>query len=134
MWQRIQTLYLFLSTALVASLFFCDKAADIPFTDYLPYVILLVVITILDVLALTSWKFRIFQFRTAMLSALITIALQIWIAVDYLTADSSVIFRIPAVFPLVSVILDVLAARNIYADELMVRSASRLRSAKRKHK
>ena len=34
--------------------------------------------------------------------------------------------------PIAAVILDFLAARSIFADELMVRSASRLRSAKRR--
>lgn len=134
MWQRIQTLYLFLSTVLVAALFFCNKAEDLRYTAYLPYLILAVIITLLNVLALTTWKFRIFQMRTAILSALITIAFQAWIAVDYFSADKSLVFNVTAVFPLAAVILDFLAARNIYADELMVRSASRLRSAKRKNK
>ena len=39
---------------------------------------------------------------------------------------------ITGIFPIVAVILDFLAARSILADELLVRSADRLRSAKRK--
>lgn len=131
MWQRVQTLYLFLSTALMASLFFCDKAEGIPFYEYTPYLILLIIVVLLDFMALTCYKHRIFQMRTAVLSALITVALQAWIAVDFFASYHDVIFRVPAVFPTVSIILNILAARNIMADELMVRSASRLRSAKR---
>ena len=133
MWQRLQTLFLFISTVLVGLLFFCGKAEligisepeIIKFTAYYPYTIMLVLITLLNILALTSYKFRIFQMRTAVLSAILTLALQIWLAVDY--------FSLTALFPAASVILDLLAARNIFADELMVRSSSRLRSTK-KHK
>ncbi|MBO7643757.1 MAG: DUF4293 domain-containing protein [Bacteroidales bacterium] len=133
MWQRIQTLYLAIATGLVAALFFCDKAQGVAFTSYWPYTVLLVIITILNVLALTTWKIRIFQVRTAVLSAIITLAFQAWLVVDFLVTGNDPLFKVPAIFPLVAVILDVLAARSIWADELMVRSASRLRSSKRKH-
>ena len=132
MWQRIQTLYLALSTALIAALFFCNKAGDIPYTRYMPYVVLLAIITLLNLLALTTWKHRVFQARTAMLSALITLALQVWLAVDFFTTGNDPVFHVTAVFPVVAVILDVLAFRNIMADELMVRSSDRLRAAKRR--
>lgn len=115
----------------MGAMFFCDKAADIPFVRYTPYLILMIIILLLSLLALTAYKFRIFQMRTAILAALVTLAFQGWLAVDYFTADSTTVFRIPAIFPLVCVILDCLAARGIFADELMVRSASRLRAAKR---
>lgn len=133
MWQRVQTLYLFISTVLIAVMFFCDKAGEVTYVSYAPYLVLLVIITLLNILALTTWKFRIFQVRTAVLTALITIGLQAWLAVDFIVTGNDPIFHVTAVFPAVAVILDVLAARNIWADELMVRSASRLRSAKKKH-
>ena len=132
MWQRIQTLYLALSTALIAALFFCNKAGDIPYTRYMPYVVLLAIITLLNLLALTTWKHRVFQARTAMLSAIITLALQVWLAVDFFTTGNDPVFHVTAVFPVVAVFLDGLAFRNIMADELMVRSSDRLRAAKRR--
>ena len=132
MWQRVQTLYLAIATALIAVLFFADKASGMRYVAYLPYLILLIVSGLLHLLALTTWRIRIFQMRTATLAALITLALQVWIAVDYFTADKSLVFHVTAVFPLVAVIFDVLAIRGIMADELVVRSASRLRSAKKK--
>lgn len=134
MWQRVQTLYLAVSTALIASLFFCDKAGEIPYTAYLPYLVLLIIITLLNVLALTTWSHRIFQFRTANLSAIITVALQAWLVVDFVVTGNDPLFHITAVFPVVAVVFDILAARGIWADELMVRSASRLRAAKRNKK
>lgn len=131
MWQRVQTLYLALATALVAAMFFCDKAGEISFISYWPYLILLILITALNLLALTTWKFRVFQVRTAVLSALLTLALQAWLVVDFVVTGNDPLFHVPALFPIAAVILDIMAARAIWADELMVRSSSRLRSSKR---
>lgn len=134
MWQRIQTLYLLISTALVASLLFCEKAADVRFTAYLPYTILIVIVLLLNILALTVYRHRIFQVRTVMLAAIISLALQCWLAVDFFTSGEALVFRVAAVFPIAVTILNILAARAIYSDELIVRSASRLRAAKRNKK
>ena len=130
--QRVQTLYLAISTALIAALFFCNKAGDISYVSYWPYLVLLIVITLLNVLALTTWRFRVFQVRTTVLSAIITFALQSWLIVDFVITGNDPLFHLTALFPSVAVILDILAARGIWADELMVRSSSRLRSSKRK--
>ena len=130
MWQRIQTLYLLLATGLVASLFFCNKAGDIPYTEYWPYLVLLIVTTFLEVMALTTWK----QMRTAVLAAIILVAFQGWLVYDFITTHNTPVFHITAVFPIVATILDFMAARSILADEMMVRSASRLRAAKRNKK
>lgn len=113
-------------------MFFCNKAGDISFVSYWPYLVLLVVITLLNILALTTYRFRVFQVRTAVLAALVTLGLQAWLVVDFVLSGNDPLFHVAAIFPLVSVILDVLAARGIWADELMVRSSDRLRSAKRK--
>lgn len=142
MWQRIQTLYLVIATALIASMFFVPKAivpgADgtpvevFRFTAYIPYLILLIVIVLLDLLALTTWKHRVFQLRTSILAALVTLALQVWVVVDYLATSDALVFRVAAIFPLVAVIFNVMAARRIWADQLLVESFSRLRSDKRR--
>jgi peptidoglycan/LPS O-acetylase OafA/YrhL len=133
MWQRVQTLYLAIATALIVAMFFCDKAGDVSFVSYWPYLVLLILITLLDLLALTTYKIRVFQVRTTVLAALLTLALQAWLVVDFIVTGNDPVFHVPAVFPLVAVILDIMAARGIWADELMVRSASRLRSSKRKN-
>jgi len=142
MWQRVQTLYLGISTVLVALMFFINKAVilgpgseiseEIGYTAYIPYLILIILITILNLLALTTYKIRVFQMRTAILAALITLALQGWIALDYFTADDALIFKASAIFPLIAVICDVLAAKNIYSDELMVQSFNSLRTRKKR--
>ena len=134
MWQRVQTLYLFLATALIAALFFCHKAGDVFYTDYWPYLVLLLVVAFLNVMALTTFKHRIFQMRTATLSAIILLGLQVWLVVDCIKTHNTPVFSLTAVFPIVAMILNLLAARGILADELLVRSADRLRAAKRKKK
>ena len=131
MWQRVQTLYLFLATALIAALFFCHKAGDVFYTDYWPYMVLLLVVAVLNVMALTTYKHRIFQMRTATLSAIILLGLQLWLVVDCIKTHNTPVFSLTAVFPVVAMILNLLAARGILADELLVRNSSRLRAAKR---
>ena len=99
-----------------------------------PGIDLLIVIALLDFLALTTFRFRVFQMRTAVLAALITIALQAWIAVDYFSADSSLVFRITAVFPIAAVIFDLLAARGIASDIMVAESVNHLRTRKKNRK
>ena len=144
MWQRVQTLYLAISTILVAGLFFIPKAViyaadgavadEITFVSYLPYLVLLIVITVLNILALTTWNFRVFQMRTATLTCLITLALQGWLVVDFLTTHDQVVFRVAALFPLVAAIFDILAVRGIFADQMLVESASSLRKSRRERR
>ena len=144
MWQRIQTLYLALATGLMAAMLFSLKAVvpgadgefiqEIKYTAYVPYLILLIVIVLLDFLALTAFRFRVFQMRTAVLAAIITLALQAWIAVDYFTAEDSLVFRLTAVFPIVAIICDLLAARGIASDIMVVESFNHLRTKQKNRK
>ncbi len=144
MWQRLQTLYLCVATGLIAALFFSVKAftlgpggihaVELTYIKYTPYLILLILITILQLLAVFTFNTRVFQMRTAVLSAILMIALQVWIGVDYLTADKEWIFKFTAVFPLVAAILNFIAARYILRDQLLVESVSHLRSRKKNHK
>ena len=94
------------------------------------HLILLIIILILNFLALTVVSHRVFQMRTAVLAAIVTLALQIWIAVDYFNIGSVYVFKLPAVFPIVCVILDVLAARGILADQMLVESSGSLRKSR----
>lgn len=144
MWQRLQTLYLCIATGLIVALFFSVKAftlgpggvhsVELTYIKYTPYLILLILITILQLLAVFTFNARAFQMRTAVLSAILMIALQAWIGVDYFTADKEWIFKFTAVFPLVAAILNFIAARLILRDQLLVESVSHLRSRKKNHK
>ena len=140
MWQRIQTIYLIIALGLVVALFFCVKSFtvgeggahvnEVKYMAFVPYAILLVISALLQVIALLTFNVRVFQMRTAILSALILLGLQGWLVFDYLTAADGVIFHWTAILPLIAVILDFIAARKILRDQLLVESASRLRSRK----
>lgn len=144
MWQRLQTLYLCIATGMIVALFFSVKAftlgpggvhsVELTYIKYTPYLILLILITILQLLAVFTFNARVFQMRTAVLSAILMIALRAWIGVDYFTADKEWIFKFTAVFPLVAAILNFIAARYILRDQLLVESVSHLRSRKKNHK
>ncbi len=141
MWQRIQTLYLSISTVLIVTMFFSHLAVAIgndgqqSFVDYvekIPYLILMISILVANVAALTTFKFRMLQMRISVIAALLFFGFQIWIAVDYFNAPDGLVFRYTAIFPLIAFILDLLAARSIFGDELIVESGSHLRAAKRR--
>ena len=135
-WKKILLYGLILAAVLLAGInykFFANELNNIGIgVPLLLLLVLLVVITLLNVLALTTYRFRVFQVRTTVLAALVTLGLQAWLVVDFVVSGNDPLFHVTAIFPLVAVILDVLAARGIWADELMVRSSDRLRSSKRK--
>ena len=142
MWQRIQTLYIAIATGLVVALFFSIKSFtvgpgsahidEVKYISFVPYLVLLVVAGLLQLIALFTFNVRVLQMRTAVLAALILLGLQGWLVFDYLTAAEGVIFRWTAVFPVVAAILDFIAARFILRDQLLVESITRLRSRKRR--
>lgn len=143
MWQRIQTLYLAVATALLISMFFCKFATvigpdgveiSIKCVEKVPYLVLLAVALAGNMFSLFAFKIRIPQMRVATVAALILLAFQIWIIVDVVRGWNEMVFSVTALFPLVAMVLDILAARNIMLDEAMVQSASRLRASKRRRK
>ena len=141
MWQRIQTLYLAISTILMAVMLFSVKAyvpgpdggvlETFKYLTYIPYAILLIIILVLNILALTTYKIRVFQYRTAVFAAL---AVEFFVNLHAGAEGTRLIYKVNAIFPLVSVILDCMAARGILADELLVESTYRLRTDRKNRK
>ncbi|MGN0201605.1 MAG: DUF4293 family protein [Candidatus Cryptobacteroides sp.] len=141
MWQRLQTLFLAIATGLVVALFFSLKAyepgpegtrlAEYTYVRYFPYLVFLIVTAILQVLALFTFNQRVFQLRTATLSAIVLLAFQIWLAVDFATCSDGLVYRVSAVFPVCAAILDFIAVRYIIRDQLLVESITRLRAGKK---
>lgn len=143
MWQRIQTLYLLVSAALVAAL--CCSAAyrtagpggletvswwqlQKPF-----FGILLGILALLVALALFSFKSLILQMRLSTLSAIVALGMQAWVAWMYFTFEGAV-FSWTAIFPLLIALSNLLAARGCFQDQLMVESAYRVRERRRRNK
>lgn len=141
MWQRIQTLYLAVAVALTAVLLAGNAAAQtsaeglvmIKYTAIAkPYMlILLIVLTLIEAVALLSFKVRILQMRLAVVAGLIAFGLQAWLGVMYFTSPGYV-FRWTVIFPLLIAICDFLAARGAFQDQLVVESAQRLRSRRKR--
>ena len=140
MWQRVQTLYFAIVVALLAALALGNVATiivpgsepeNVAYMAKPSYAVLIIVALLATLIALFSWGHRSLQIRLAGLAAVVVAALQIWLTVDYFTMGEQVVFKWTIIFPIVALIFEVLAIRGIYADELLVRSASRLRSAKR---
>ena len=141
MWQRIQTLYLAISTILVLCLVFgtacsVNGADGLESTRYLalqkPYFgILLVILALMTILALVTFKVRILQMRLSVLSALVALGAQAWLAYMYFSAPEGVVFRWTVIFPLVIAISNALAARGCFQDQLMVETAYRIRDSRR---
>ena len=141
MWQRIQTLYLAIATALLASMFFCKFATivgpqgndlEIMYWEKIPYVTLLAISTLGNMCSLLAFKIRMPQMRVATGAAILLLAFQCWIVVDLARNWNEMSFSVTALFPLIAAILDIMAARSILLDEAMVQSSARLRASKRK--
>ncbi len=141
MWQRIQTLYLLISAGLVAALCFGtayrlagpDGMASVSYWQLQsPYFgILLGILSFLILLALVVYKGRILQMRLAVLSGVIALGMQAWLAWMYFTWEGPV-FSWTVIFPLVICICNFLAARGCLQDQLVVESAYRVRERRKK--
>ena len=142
MWQRIQTLYLGIATVLIAAMFFSNFATvlgpdgtseKIGYGEYIPYLLFLIMLVAANVMALATFKARMLQMRICVLSSILLLAFQIWLGVDMVRNREEMTFSFTAVFPAIAMILDLMAARNIFLDEAMVRAASHLRGARKRH-
>ena len=138
MWQRIQTLYLLISTVLLGILCFSSVAtfveADgsvtaISYWDKVVYWVLLSVCLLGNLVALNTYKLMVLQMRVTTLTALITLGFAIVLGIDWLRLSSEQLtFSYNIVFPAICTILDALALRGILHDQLMVEAAGRLRN------
>ena len=141
MWQRIQTLYLAISAALITVLLLGTAYVPVGEGDPVPYIrlqspwfgILLGIIALMILVALISFKVRILQMRLSMLSALVALGAQGRLAFLYFTMDG-VAFKWTVIFPFVIFISNILAARGCYQDQLMVEAATRIRDSRRRRR
>ena len=145
--QRIQSLYILLATMLIAFLFtlpFAEIAANSKLYlfnirgiinkedlvhDGLPITVFTGIIVLLHVVALFLYKKRILQMRILVFAILLMLGLfgMFYFFTYYSFPGADVSFNLSVVFPLVAIILDYLAIRNIGKDEALVRSIDRIR-------
>ncbi len=139
MWQRIQTLYLGVATALVFAMFFCTFATiagpdgaeiTIGYSERRQYLMLMIMMLIAHIAATASFKAFFLQARVATIAALLALGFQIWLGVDMIINRHDMSFSITAVFPLAAAALDLMAAKRSMVDEMTVtavRSAKKMR-------
>lgn len=141
MWQRLQTLYLAIATILIVSLFWCDLSRIllpdgtveyVAYTDKTIFKIWIIILTVLQVLALGGYKWRMRQLRVVIFTAIVCLGFQGWLALYFFQTMGEQHMSFTAVFPLIAAILDAMAAKNILLDEAIVFSANRLRKPRKK--
>ena len=142
-WQRIQTLYLGIATALIAAMFFCrfatiigpDGAEEfIRYYEKMPFLVLLIMLTSAHVAAIGCYKAFFLQARVCIIAGLLAIGFQIWLGIDFLRMKEEMVFNITGVFPVACAILDILAARAALIDEMTLSAVKSARKMKRKKK
>ncbi len=145
--QRIQTIFLFVSALLIASLLklkFADLSVNNEIYTFiakgiyngeeiifngLAIFILISIITIIHFAVIFLYKKRILQIRILVFSIVLLLGLfGLFFYFPYSGFTGvKVAFKIPVVFPVVAAILDFLAIRSIGKDEALVRSLNRIR-------
>ena len=143
MWQRIQTLYIGIATALTAVLFFSRMATiiapageelDIMYYEKIPYLIMLIMLLTAEICAAFCFKNWFLQARVCMLTALMLIGFQIWLGVDFFRFRNDMIFSFTMIFPLVSAILNIMAARNAIVDAMTLQAVKTTKKVRKNRK
>ena len=145
--QRIQTVYIFFSSILIGLLFalpFAEIAANnklylfyvhgimhdgVVVESGLPIMLFVGIILIIHLVAIFLFKKRIRQMRLLVFAILLMLGLfgMFYFFTFYSFKGFEVSFKIAVVFPLIAIIFDYLAIRNIGKDEALIRSIDRIR-------
>lgn len=140
-WQRIQTLYLGISTVLIFSMFFCNFAtiigpdgaeATIAYREKMPYLVLLIMLITSHIAATASYKAFFLQARVSVIAGLLAAGFQIWIGIDILRNLNDMTFSFTALFPLTAAILDIMAAKRSMVDEMTVQAVKGIRKSRKR--
>lgn len=143
MWQRIQTLYLGIATALIFSMFFCTFATiigpdgsdvTIRYSEKLSYLTLMIMLITSHIAATASFKAFFLQARVSIIAGLLAIGFQIWLAIDFFINRNAMVFNVTALFPLAAAALDFMAAKRSMVDEMTIQSVKSARKARKKRR
>jgi hypothetical protein len=69
-----------------------------------------------------------------MLTALMLIGFQIWLGIDFLRYHKEIIFSFTMVFPIVSAILNIMAARSALVDAMTMQAVKTTRKIRKKRR
>ena len=141
MWQRIQTLYLGIATALIFSMFFCIFATiigpdgaeiTIAYREKMPYLVLLIMLITAHIAATASYKTFLLQARVSIIAGLLAFGFQTWIGIDILRNMDDMSFSFTALFPLAAGVLDFMAAKRSMVDEMTVMAVKSAKKARKR--
>ena len=141
MWQRIQTLYLGIATALIFSMFFCIFATiigpdgaeiTIAYREKMPYLVLLIMLITAHIAATASYKTFFLQARVSIIAGLLAFGFQTWIGIDILRNMDDLSFSFTALFPLAAGVLDFMAAKRSMVDEMTVMAVKSAKKARKR--
>ena len=143
MWQRIQTLFLGISTAIIFSMFFCTFATiagpegtevTIRYSEKLPYLTLLIMLITSHIAAVASYRTFFLQARVSTIAALLALGFQIWLAVDIIVNRNDMSFSFTALFPLIASFLDFAASKKSMVDEMTIQAVKGVRKSRKNRK
>jgi hypothetical protein len=141
MWKKAQTYLIGAATLLTIVMFFCRLATiigpggeelDIMYYEKLPYIFMLIMLMTAGICAVFCHKFPMLQSRVCMLTALMMIGFQIWLSVDFFRFHNEMIFSATMIFPLISGILNIMAARMALVDGVTLQAVRSFKKNRRK--
>ena len=141
MWKKPQTYLIGIATLLTTSMFFCrlatiigpgGKELGIMYYEKLPYVVMLIMLLTAGICAVFCHKFPILQARVCILSALMLTGFQLWLGIDFFRYHHEMVFSPTLVFPIVSCILNVTAARKALIDGMTLQAVKSIRKNRKK--
>ena len=124
-WPRMQNVLLGIAAFLMLSLFWsemCYTIGDdgvrysIKYTEHLQFLVLTFITVSLAIAAICYRKQYILQVRVCIIEMFILLGFQIWLLVAFLQLKSVYTFTVSTLFPLVCIILIVLAIRYSWRD------------------
>ena len=140
MFKRIQNLFLIISTALIASMFFCKmytqpgiegSDAVMRYYENIPYLLINIMLLTANIFAIFNFKNPVLQARVSVIGGLLMVAFQIWLAITFFKYQDMVIFSVTMLFPLLEAFLNFMAARSAMIDGVTVQAAAGKRKRRR---
>ncbi|MDR3245077.1 MAG: DUF4293 domain-containing protein [Prevotellaceae bacterium] len=137
--QRIQTLYLLVVIILQSVLLSTNIAKYIDLSgiehvcrtaNFSLLAALASITALIPAISLFLYKKRMLQMRFNIFNSILLVALQgfiIYNIASFFNQEITFKFSIQSVFPVISLILSILAIRNILKDELLIKSFNRIR-------
>lgn len=139
MWKRLTTYLTLIPVILIGSMFFMNFAKiigpegdilKIMYYEKLPYLVMLIMLISGCLFSFITHRHPLLQSRVCMLTGLILVGFQIWLAVDFLAYRKEMIFSVTMLFPMVCAALEIIAARKALVDGVTMQAAKYLKTGR----